>query len=152
MSSVGWRPALGLAADDTFATGHPEQEADPHGEEVDRCGAFFGQPLAVLRWTVSGIPLNLPSGILHSMPETTTIKVNRQLRNRLARLASEQQTTMAGVLERVIDRLEREAFFARIDADLVRLRHDRPEEWRSYRAESAAWEQATVADGLSDYD
>jgi hypothetical protein len=86
------------------------------------------------------------------MPETTTIKVNRQLRNRLARLASEQQTTMAGVLERVIDRLEREAFFARIDADLVRLRQDRPEEWRSNRAESAAWEQATVADGLSDYD
>ncbi|KWW99144.1 hypothetical protein LI90_778 [Carbonactinospora thermoautotrophica] len=78
----------------------------------------------------------------------TTIKVRRELRDRLARLAAERHTTMAEVLEQAIAHLEREAFFARMNADLERLREEDPQEWESYRAEGQEWERTTVGDGL----
>jgi predicted transcriptional regulator len=84
--------------------------------------------------------------------EITTIKVPRELRDRLARLARERRVTMAQVLEGAVRRLEREAFHARVHADLTRLRDEDPAEWESYLAEGREWERATVMDGLGTED
>lgn len=82
--------------------------------------------------------------------EFTTIKVRREVRDRLARLARERNTSMVDILEQAIDVMERAAFFTRVQADLERLRTEDPQEWESYRAESLAWERATLGDGLGD--
>jgi hypothetical protein len=78
----------------------------------------------------------------------TTIKVPRELRDRLARLARQRRATMAEVLDGAVTRLEREAFFARMQSELARLRDGDPPEWESYRAEGRQWERASLADGL----
>ncbi|MFL6072923.1 MAG: hypothetical protein ACJ73S_05940 [Mycobacteriales bacterium] len=86
------------------------------------------------------------------MTSATTIKVPRELRDRIASLAAEQHVPMVQVLEQAIARFEREQFFARVHEDLVRLRDEDPDEWAAYRAESAEWEEATIADGLGSAD
>ena len=78
----------------------------------------------------------------------TTIKVSRDLRDRLARLAKLRHTTMADVLDNAVTRMEEEAFFARMQDQLVRLRNESPHEWDAYRAEAVEWERATIGDGL----
>jgi predicted transcriptional regulator len=78
----------------------------------------------------------------------TTIKVPRELRDRLARLARQRRVTMAEVLDGAVTRMEREAFFARMQSELARLRDSDPPEWESYRAEGRQWERASLADGL----
>jgi predicted transcriptional regulator len=78
----------------------------------------------------------------------TTIKVRREVRDRLARIAHERKATMAEVLDQAIGQLERESFFVHMQTELERLRDDDPREWQTYRQESLAWERATVGDGL----
>ena len=80
----------------------------------------------------------------------TTIKVRREVRDRLARIAQERTASMAEVLEIAVVELERESFFRQMHADLERLRENDPKDWTRYRAESRAWEDATIADGLGD--
>lgn len=82
----------------------------------------------------------------------TTIKVRRDVRDRLARLAQQQHMTMGQLLDHALRRLEREAFFAQVHAQLEALRRDDPQAWNSYRAESELWERATIADGLGNDD
>jgi predicted transcriptional regulator len=52
------------------------------------------------------------------MPPTTTIKVPRELRDRLAARADRQHTTLAGVIARALDDFDERAFW-----DQVRLEH-----------------------------
>ena len=91
-------------------------------------------------------PHRIPWRILSGMTEgVTTIKVPR---DRLARLARQRRATMAEVLDGAVTRMEREAFFARMQSELARLRDGDPPEWESYRAEGRQWERASLADGL----
>ena len=84
--------------------------------------------------------------------EVTTIKVPRQLRDRVAQLARHRRATMADVLDEAVGRLEQDVFFARMRDQLVRLHDEDPREWESYRSEATEWEQATIADGLGQGD
>jgi predicted transcriptional regulator len=78
----------------------------------------------------------------------TTIKVSRELRDRLSRLAKLRRTTMADVLDAAATLMEEEAFFAQMQDQLVRLRDESPREWDAYRAEATDWERATIGDGM----
>ena len=82
----------------------------------------------------------------------TTIKIQGEVRDRLARVASDE---FAGAtLSETVDRLlveHEEARLARsIAAAYARLRAD-PEQWASYTGELDEWD-VTAADGLSDAD
>jgi hypothetical protein len=81
-----------------------------------------------------------------SMTEMTTIKVSVQTRDRLKRLADEDQLTMDGELARTIDKAEEARFWEGVRADYARLQAD-PQEWADYVSELAEWDPA-VADGL----
>lgn len=86
--------------------------------------------------------LSLPNGILLGMP-STTIKVDSGLRDRFASLARARGLTMGGLLADVVERMERETFFATAHDQLQRLRTNDPEEWGRDRAESSTWQQGT---------
>jgi predicted transcriptional regulator len=83
---------------------------------------------------------------------TTTIKVDAAVRDRLAVLAREQGTTMGALLAEATETLERQAFFARAQAQLERLRHEDPDGWAADRAESRFWQMGTDHDTLSNED
>ena len=78
----------------------------------------------------------------------TTIKVSVQTRDRLKRLADEDQLTLDGELARTLDKAEESRFWEGVRADYARLQAD-PEEWADYVGELAAWD-ATTSDGLPD--
>ena len=77
---------------------------------------------------------------------TTTIRVNEETREALRALAASTGETMARLVERAVEHLRAEEFFAELDHAYDRLRAD-----ASASAEEAAerkeWEE-TLADGL----
>ena len=75
------------------------------------------------------------------MPLTTTIKVPRELRDRLSALARSQHTTLAGAITHILDEADEQAFWAAIRADHALLTAEQ-------REESAF--DATLADDLAD--
>ena len=75
------------------------------------------------------------------VPLTTTIKVPRDLRDRLAALARDQHTTLAGAITRVLDEADEQAFWAAIRAENTLLTAEQREERVS---------DATLADDLAD--
>ena len=56
---------------------------------------------------------------------------------------------MGGLLAEVVERMERETFFATAREQLERLHTSDPEEWARYRAESNAWQHATDGDSAT---
>jgi hypothetical protein len=80
---------------------------------------------------------------------STTIKVDTTVRDRLAILARERGTTMGALLAEATDALERQAFFARAQAQLENLHRDDPDSWAADRAESRSWQAGTDRDTLS---
>lgn len=75
------------------------------------------------------------------MPLTTTIKVPRELRDRLSALARSQHTTLAGAITRILDEVDEQAFWAAIRADHAALTAEQRED-HSF--------DATLADDLAD--
>lgn len=69
----------------------------------------------------------------------TTIKVDSQVRDRLADVARARHTTMRALLAGVADQLARDQGWADIFAAYDRLRDD-PQEWAEYSAELASWD------------
>jgi hypothetical protein len=80
------------------------------------------------------------------MTDMTTIKVSVQTRDRLKRLADEDQLTMDAELARALDKAEEARFWAGVQADYARLQAD-PQQWADYVAELAEWD-GTAGDGL----
>lgn len=80
------------------------------------------------------------------MTDMTTIKVSVQTRDRLKRLADEDQLTMDAELARALDKAEEARFWAGVQADYARLQAD-PQQWAGYVAELAEWD-GTAGDGL----
>jgi predicted transcriptional regulator len=70
----------------------------------------------------------------------TTLKVSRELRDRIARLAAARGVSAGELLSRLIDEQDRQARLA-----AVRQAYAVPD--ASYAAETAAWD-AVAADGL----
>jgi predicted DNA-binding protein len=83
---------------------------------------------------------------------TTTIKVNATVRDRLMVLARERGTTMGALLAEATEVLERQAFFARAQEQMERLRQEDPVAWNADRAESRSWQAGTDRDTLSSVD
>lgn len=91
------------------------------------------------------------------MTELTTIKVPRQLRDRLRAVADARHTTMGGVLETLTAEAERAERFRKMAADLEAFAQRDPEDFAAYKRELAEWDEATAGDGLpaedfSDYE
>ena len=77
---------------------------------------------------------------------TTTIRVSERTHEALRALADSTGEPMARVVERAVERLRTEEFFAELNNAYDRLRTD-PAAWAAETAERTAWE-ATLADGL----
>jgi predicted transcriptional regulator len=82
----------------------------------------------------------------------TTIKVDSEVRDRLAVLARERGTTMGALLAEATEALERQAFFTRAQEQLQRLQQDEPDAWAADRAESRSWQAGTDRDTLANAD
>lgn len=78
----------------------------------------------------------------------TTIKVSVETRDRLKKLADEDDLTLDAELARTLDRAEEARFWEGVRADYARLQAN-TQEWRDYVSELAEWDQ-TTGDGLSD--
>ncbi|MFT4221162.1 MAG: hypothetical protein QM611_11705 [Microbacterium sp.] len=70
----------------------------------------------------------------------TTIKVSRELRDRLALRASAQRTTLAGAIERALDETDEQRFWADIHRENQALSED----------ERAVYERSGGSDDLDD--
>jgi hypothetical protein len=77
----------------------------------------------------------------------TTIKVDTQIRDRLASVARARGLTMAALLRDVCSELEARQEWASIEASYERLRRD-PTGWAEYLSDLEAWD--SVASGLGD--
>lgn len=79
---------------------------------------------------------------------TTTIRVSERTHELLRALATTTGEPMARLVERAVERLRADEFFAAVDAAYGALRAD-PGAWAEETGERAAWE-ATLGDGLED--
>ncbi|MGH3825321.1 MAG: hypothetical protein ACRDRA_21150 [Pseudonocardiaceae bacterium] len=68
---------------------------------------------------------------------TTTIKVDRVVRDRLAGIARARGTTMSALLDTESRRLEAEQRWSEIESAYERLQREDPEGWRDYLGELA---------------
>lgn len=59
---------------------------------------------------------------------------------------------MGALLAEATEALERQAFFARAQEQLTRLRDEDPDAWAADRAESRSWQAGTDRDTLSNDD
>lgn len=66
----------------------------------------------------------------------TTMKISTALRDRIAAHVDEQRPTYAAVVEHALRSMEREDFWARVDAGHA---NDTPELLAEYAAEDAVW-------------
>jgi hypothetical protein len=80
------------------------------------------------------------------MTDMTTIKVSVHTRDRLKKLADEDNLTMDAELARALDKAEEARFWEGVREDYARLQAD-PQEWAEYTAELAEWDGAS-GDGL----
>ena len=78
----------------------------------------------------------------------TTIKVSARTRDRLKKLADEDNLTMDAELTRTLDQAEEARFWAGVRADYARLQAH-PQEWADYVGELAEWDRP-VGDGLDE--
>ena len=77
---------------------------------------------------------------------TTTIRVSERTHRALRALAASTGETMTQLVERAVEQLRVERFFAEVDDAYDRLQAD-PDEWAAEIAERRAWE-ATLGDDL----
>jgi predicted transcriptional regulator len=75
------------------------------------------------------------------MPDSTTIKVSRALRDRLRAVADRRQLTLAAVIEQALDETEERAFWLALSEEHAALSVEQRAEYR---------EDATVGDHLDD--
>ncbi len=74
----------------------------------------------------------------------TTIKVDRDIRDRLAALARKRAATMGALLASVVTRLEDEQRWLDIESGYERLREADPDGWQDYLAELRGWDAGTA--------
>ena len=70
----------------------------------------------------------------------TTIKVTRELRDRLKEQAAAEHRTLGEQLEHLVARAERTRRFAEMRESMANMTE---EDWKSYREETEWWDRAT---------
>ena len=76
---------------------------------------------------------------------TTTVRVRKQTHARIARLAAAAHVSTPELIERLVEREESEQLLRDMNADFARLHRDE-RVWADFRAETSAWDAASVAD------
>ncbi|HWV22989.1 MAG TPA: ribbon-helix-helix protein, CopG family [Thermomicrobiales bacterium] len=79
---------------------------------------------------------------------TTSVRIDRELHDRLRKIADSEHRSMGQVLDDAVRQYERERFWQGVQSDFARLRAN-PDAWRSYQDEISSWD-ATAGDGLED--
>jgi antitoxin MazE7 len=72
----------------------------------------------------------------------TTIKVDTEVRDRLAALAKSRGETLGALLKELVRKAEKETRWAELRISYERLQAD-PEEWADYLAELHSWTDAS---------
>lgn len=85
-------------------------------------------------------------GILAGMPLETTIKVSRELRDRINAAAKEHRVTPSRFLDALVARYEREQW---IEAAVAEMNASPPEVWEEYMREVRSMD-GSLMDGLED--
>ena len=85
-------------------------------------------------------------GILESMPLETTIKVSRDLRDRINAAAKEQRMTPSSFLEVLVGAYERDRW---IEAAVAEMNASPPEVWEDYMRDVRSMD-SSLTDGLED--
>jgi hypothetical protein len=71
--------------------------------------------------------------------DSTTLRVRSSTRDRLNRLAREDDVSVGELLERLVDREERARLLRAMNEDFAALRADGAA-WQAFRAETALWD------------
>jgi hypothetical protein len=82
------------------------------------------------------------------MAATTTIRVSRDTRDRINRLAADDRVAAPELLHRLVEKEERERLLRAMNDDFVRLRDDATG-WSAFEAETAAWDATSDDVGSS---
>jgi hypothetical protein len=85
----------------------------------------------------------------HRMATTALIRVSAETRDKLARIAESQNSSIGDVVEAAASKLERDLFWKQVNEAYDRLKAD-PEAWADYQAELAMWDSLSF-DGLEEY-
>jgi len=83
------------------------------------------------------------------MAATSLIRVSNETREKLAKIAEQQHSSIGDVVAVAATKLERELFWKNYREAFEKLRAD-PVEWAAYKAELEAWD-STLMDGLEDF-
>jgi hypothetical protein len=82
--------------------------------------------------------------------ETTTIRVRRETRDRINRMAGVRGLSAPDLIAILIDRAEDEELFASHATAYETLRTDHPDLLRDIEAEDGAWERSDLAAPIND--
>ena len=80
---------------------------------------------------------------------TTTLRVRPDTRDRLNRLAQEHRLSAPEMLDRLVEREERERLLQAMNDDFDHLRRDRSA-WAEFKAETAAWDATSAEVGANE--
>lgn len=83
------------------------------------------------------------------MASTAMIRVDAKTRDRLAKMAEQDHTSIGDVVTALTEKAERDRFWNEVRESFARLQAD-PEAWADYKNEMRIWE-ATLMDGLEEY-
>ncbi|CAN5404323.1 hypothetical protein BH09CHL1_BH09CHL1_11650 [soil metagenome] len=83
------------------------------------------------------------------MAATALIRVSVQTRDKLAKFAEEDQTSIGELLEAAASKIERERFWKNVNEGYARLKAD-PEAWAEYQSELKLWDGQSW-DSLEEY-
>lgn len=79
---------------------------------------------------------------------TTTVRISKKARDQLREMSAETGLSMADVLAKAVDHLERELFFEQVEEDYRALRSD-PVPWQEYLQDRRELD-GSLMDGLDD--
>lgn len=82
--------------------------------------------------------------------ETTTIRVRRETRDRINRMAGARGVSAPDLIGALIDRAEDEELFAGHATAYETLRRDHPDLLREIEAEDGAWERSDLSAPIDD--
>jgi hypothetical protein len=82
--------------------------------------------------------------------ETTTIRVRRETRDRINRMAGARGMSAPDLIGTLVDRAEDEELFASHAAAYAILRTDHPDLLREIEAEDGAWERSDLSAPIDD--
>lgn len=81
-------------------------------------------------------------------PQTTTIRVTKELYNAIKALSSQQNDTVQTVLEEAVKEYQRKRFFEQMDVAFARLKAD-DAGWKEELSERRAWD-GLLSDGVEE--